>query len=213
MTVIDIGRRLYGRYIWRPLLLQAGMGRAGSTLAYRILEAVVHQEPGVRVKKKHKFSERDAKRALVILTARRDIRDVVASEIRQEQKRRDEGYEPRPEFVDVAYLSNRHRQFYENWAPYSSYEFVYEDYQTDPDRVAGEIIEVVGSQLPTSERSVEAVRCAAEGSRRREMSSQLHRTNDGKMAAFYDVLSPEEVNFLEREWAEWLDRFGYLRHE
>lgn len=202
--------QVYKRCGFRPLVLQAGMGRSGSTLLYRLLNEILIEQQRVRVKKRHTFRAWDAARAMLIFTACRDIRDAIASEIRQEKRRRELGYPARPEFLDVKYLSRRHREFYSAWRPYSSYEFVYERYRRAPDIVVAEMIDVVRSKLSVGRRSAAEIRAAAEAGRDKEMERALHRTNDGRVRVYADILSPQDIRFIESEWGDWLVEMGYL---
>jgi len=194
----------------KPLVLQAGMGRAGSTLLYRLLDEMLKGQNQVRLRKRHKFRAWDAERAMLVFTVCRDIRDIIASELRQETKRRELGYPSRDEFLDVDYLSRRHAEFYRAWQPYSSYEFVYERYRENPDTVVAEIMQVVGCFWSLSQDSPEGIRAAAESSDTKEMAATLHRTNAGRSSNYADVLSDEQIRMIERDWWEWLQDKGYV---
>lgn len=184
-------------------VLQAGMGRSGSTLSYRLIKEIVRPTRQlVHVGKTHDFNERLYRKSSLIVTSRRDIRDVVASELRQEQHRRAAGMKCRPEWTELGFLVKRHARFYWQWYELSDYEFVYEEYVDSPYGVIDDLLYAIsnaGIEVPCEESRCE-IKDAAESTRELEHGEGQHRTNGGVIGAYRDVMSETDAERVVDLW-------------
>lgn len=148
------------------------------------------------------------------INVRRDIRDSVAS-----NKRKD------PKFMDgdVMKIANRNIGWYQQYVPVSDYEFVYEDYKTNPLVTMRALNDLFGFEL--SDEQLGEVINKAEGLKDKNLShthewghkmwdktlmSEIHITsNKGKIGGYKDTLTKEEIALLEEKYGEWLNSKGY----
>jgi hypothetical protein len=192
------------------------MRRCGSTLlwnmavsAYEMLGADVHatftkyfvpRGASVEIVKVHFGDDMLAASADVVLTARRDLREVVAS-----VKRRvvDESH---GDTVDNIALANV--AFHTYWYTHSTHEFVYEQWQRDRHGEARRVLDALGI---VSIHPAELIRHT-----RKRMSTPNYDYNllmpdheTGDTQDHIDTLTEEEVVSVNTKYGWWLRRYGY----
>lgn len=201
-----------------------GMGRAGSTALYNIVREIC-QLPGIPINagleseiglrdgwiniiKTHEYNEQLAKHFEVVLTTKRDIRDVIASEMR---------YRPTLYSDDLSIVDRVvfQLQLHQDWRGASDYEFVYERFFYKPEEVIAEIGQVLGLSIKSDEISakISGLRRKVPKIKSRNSTTLLHKNHIGAFGgvpgSYRSILSDAQIGIIVNTAREWLDQNGY----
>ncbi len=201
------------------LVLCAGIPRSGSTWVYnaaRLLlqrEAAVHgawverwdeHDPApVHLVKLHEPDEALADRADVILTSRRDLRDIAASALQR-------GWTSE---ADAVSFLERVVRLHAWWCSRSSWELAYEMLLEDPVAAVRELAGVLGADpgaAPAVRGEIDALRepAASAGWDERTLLHPEHLA-DGRAGYYRQVLPPALIDEINARFATWLQAHGY----
>ena len=215
-------------------VIVGGMPQAGSTLCFNLIREMVEiNGMGVQVrlggKSQYSKAGSESKRIdysmvknhtnmggnfQIKINVRRDIRDSVAS-----NKRKD------PNFLNgnVINIADRNLSWYNSFVGSANYEFVYEDYKSEPLKTMVELNDLFGFEL--SEEQLQEVINISENIQNQDLSeshqwghpmwnktlmSEKHITsNKGKIGGYKDTLTEAEIKLLEDKYGQWLKDKGY----
>jgi len=146
---------------------------------------------------------------IIIFNVRRDVRDTTASNLRKN-----------PQQTNVVQIAKTNITYYSDWAPVADYEWVYEDYKKNPIEVTKKMQDVLGDINLNEERLMYVVHkaetikdLAPETLKNVEPFTRLkseHITNNGKIQAYRDILTDEQIELLENTFGDWLKEKDYM---
>lgn len=208
------------------LVLCAGIPRSGSTWLYNAARlgcliaggGDVHAawiddydptSPAIwHVVKVHDPAPELESRADVVLTSRRDLRDIAASVVRRGWAEDDAGL--------IALLGRIIAQ-HDHWSRKAALEVVYADIQTAPVKTAGAVLAAIG--LEPHERNARAIVARIEaavdpsaadaGYDPLTLLHPGHRAGGGR-GDYAEVLEPALIERIEGRYGDWLERHGYV---
>jgi len=221
----------------KPLYLCAGMPRSGSTWLYNVVRLlcerhydkvhscyVYHYQrdwlgwADAAVIKVHEpvpiLFHPDARVKQVVLTCRRDLRDVAASHILK-------GWQTEANVVGILHTIVAWYKFYE---AKSAFEFEYESLLIDPVSLIKDIGVNLGKpsnwqggfgMLDTEEArevAVEVSQLSNTSSATYDKTNLLHRNHSTRRVVGYykEVLSPALIKNIEATFGDWLRKWGYM---
>lgn len=206
------------------LILSAGINRSGSTWLYNAVRLLLSSDSNVagawvadydpaapapiHLVKLHDPAADLAAKADLVLTSRRDLRDIAAS-IQRMQWAKSE-----PELL--AFLDDVMAQ-HEFWSARANYEMVYETMVADPDAVLADIARVLTlSPTPPERRAVlsriDKLQHDPQAATAYDKISLLHHSHrgDGVPASYRQVLPSDLIARIEQRFGAWLSAQGYI---
>ena len=198
-----------------------GMTRAGSTVLYNIVRLAyislkkdfysnfitdyikyIKENPSeTHIIKTHAF-HKSLMGADIYLTAKRDIRDVLASNKRRRKLLIEDGI--RESFFDFKKCAISNVSYYDKWKDYSDHEFVYEEYCKNPIDEIKKVLLVLDIGCCCEKFIYNELQQMKDGTRKyRNVNGPdcflLHHITDGRVSSYKETLTKEEIDYLENE--------------
>ena len=206
-----------------PLILVAGMRHCGSTALFNILRIgflaaghhvtscyseskrfadVMQSGDGVRLVKAHEVRPDLPAHSALVFTARRDLRDTVASAARR-------GFPLLAKSGTPVSYADYNRALHDAWQPRSHHTFIYEEFLEDPERVAGQALAAAGLPTRHAKTVYEEVRNLPTDDYQTTLLSPGHITDPDRRLTFQDTFSSADLDSIEKAHGDWLRQFGY----
>jgi hypothetical protein len=202
-------------------IICAGMVRSGSTILFNIVRLLYEHKCGasnvygcwikqydkndprhVHIVKIHKYNEKLIDNDTLVITSRRDIRDVAASLMRKGWIR--DGIIPSIEKVLDKYVA---------WYQHSIYDMSYEDMCQNRVEIIKEIavalkLEISNSDVHKINEHIKSLSYWSEGKRTRVYNEitlfHKHHISDGSYGSFRGTLTNEDIAKIEHKYSEWI---------
>lgn len=212
-----------------------GMRRSGSTLLFNLIRSLFilngyelystqlqffdfSKRKDFNVVKVHQYDKEVHEKSDIIFSTIRDLRDCVASDIRFNYSL---GSKKRH---GVRNKSSEIINFYNKWKDHSDYEFRYEDYKLDGEKIINEVVDLIEQRLDInfkikdSKSLLDNVNKIIELSKQREGSLAFQSEDlmfpthitDGNVKSYYNTLSKEEISYIEKTYSSWLKNHNYI---
>ncbi len=152
--------------------------------------------------KTHELRDDLLSAASTILTARRDLRDTVASAQRR-------GFPVLKSVGGPGEYAKYNRALHDIWLPYSSYEFVYERFMSDPVLLISEVLDVLGVKDINPSVIHEKICHLPTNKYETTLLSPAHITDPDHVLSFSDTLEDSVIEAIELQHSCWLDRYEY----
>jgi hypothetical protein len=184
-------------------ILIGGMGRAGSSVLWKIAcrilrgaEIPAEEALGGNIQniveldncvmKIHPHDKKLHEWADVILTPRRDLRELVSSRVKAH-------FDTHRHLttVDMDFIRdtcNQAMSLYSGWAEHSHYEMIYERFRDNPEEIVMEIADVMGLDCDPA-----------------DILDQVGRPPEKKVFC----ITQEQIEFIEQEYKGWMEEHGY----
>lgn len=210
------------------LVLCAGIPRSGSTWLYNATRMILSGPGGpgddgvygawvesydpadgasYHVVKLHEPDDHLVREAAVVLTSRRDLRDIAASALRRGWLA---GESEVPDFLDG--VVRKHRI----WQRHSACEILYEHMVDDPAGQVRSIGTALGLVIPPPQArqiraAIDSLRFEGGDGRCYDAENLLHRGHirDGRIGYYSEVLTPALVEHINHRYGAWLREHGY----
>lgn len=187
-----------------------GPAQSGSTLLYNIIKTMFEisgesyvlgrQNYGSKKEnllcKTHKYDPILQKKATHLFLTLRDLRDIVSSARKK--------YKKYYNLLGISKRAELNIGFFNIWKPHASYIFKYETYMSDKNQVIQEIADILGYQI-TSENIRFIIKNV-------EIGYEKSKFNifGGRISHYYDNLTTEEVDHLNKKFHDFLEEHKYL---
>lgn len=152
--------------------------------------------------KTHEFRDDVIELASVVLTAKRDLRDTVASAVRRD-------FFLLKKMGSSREYAKYNRMLYDIWAPFSDYEFCYERYRSDPVSTVSEVLKLLGLPLAHAGSIVQQVETLPVDQYPTTLLSPTHITDPERRLNYTKTLSPEDVISITQDHLTWLEANEY----
>lgn len=204
-------------------IVVAGMRHSGSTALFNILRLafaregsrvmsgysehkqtakLLRRKVGLRLVKTHEFRDDIAAAADLIFTARRDLRDSVASAVRRD-------FPLYRQLRTPVEYAKHNRALHAMWAPHSDFEFVYETFMADPVAVTADVLEAAGlSSLPAAAICRAVLKLPTDDYATTLLTPQ-HITDPTHQLTYRDTLAASDIKTIEAHHHKWLRRHSY----
>jgi hypothetical protein len=205
-------------------ILIAGLGRSGSTVLFNIVKELllykyddiyaVHErsykkfhEKEINILKEHGSKHKEW--ADIILTTRRDMRDILSS-----FKQFHSSYDDTPTSNWVELFIQWHTEVVDD----SNYEFIYEDYMEDAEIIIHDIANILEVEEYNVDNIIQTIdnlkKIKVKGTYmnfdKKTLMHGGHITkNNGIVGAYKKHLTPEEIKVVETVAYDWLKKYGY----
>ncbi len=207
----------------KQLVIVAGMRQTGSTALFNIirlaLEALqleffscyseandcvtkVLEKNCICLVKTHELRDDLLSAASIIITARRDLRDTVASAQRR-------GFPVLKSVGGPMEYAKYNRSLHDIWLPYSTYEFVYERFMADPVLLVSEVLDVLGAKNVNPSVIYEKISNLPTDDYETTLLSPSHITDPDRVLSFSASLEKPIIDAIELQHSCWLGRYGY----
>ena len=206
-------------------ILVAGQSRSGSTLLCKIINIMFKQNNvnhtlefdhpcfsrDSQTIKIHKYNSNLHRAADLVFTCRRDLRDSIVSGYKTVEKPwnsafgRGWTYHTVGKDLLLEYL---------DWEDKQDYEFVYEEYFKDKNKILDEVASILGL---VTQPDIILEELEKDKPVHIDDNSKLHlrdrkgvASNGGKIGVYKTYFSKEEIEDLNEVYGDWLKRKGYL---
>ncbi len=207
----------------KHVIIVAGMRHSGSTALFNIIRLTLealeleyiscyseHNDCVTNVLdhknnylvKTHELRDDLLSIASIIFTARRDLRDAVAS-----AKRR--GFHTFKTIGGAVEYAKYNRGLHDLWQPYSDYEFIYEEFMREPSVVINTVLQVLGAETVDQNKIYDNLIRLPTDRYEETLLSPTHITDPDRALSFSDTLDEAVVDKIELQHRNWLDRYGY----
>lgn len=192
-------------------ILVAGMGRSGSTALYNIIRIACERAgKTIRLNKTHGYNAKLHKWADMIFTSKRDMRDVVISDILFESRKCVMANVKKATPDALGRRCKRHLKLHADWQQYSDYEFAYERFVATPAAVIKEVLSVLGIKGDVQKIHNDLCKLLADVTMHKKNIPEsriqfYHVTN----ADYQIQLSSEQIQGIESVAGDWLLLHGY----
>jgi len=199
-------------------ILIAGMGRSGSTVLYNIIrELLLMNEKNVYCALDGKYSH-DKEQPFnlvkthydikfkdwsdIIITTKRDIRDVISS-FKQYNSSYNKG--------GAKQWTNAFLNWYNLWEFDSDYEFIYEDFINDEEKIINDLSNLIGiKNFDMSLIKDKIISLKSNNNNNETLMTLKHISNTkGRINSYKEILSSSEINIINNIAKEWLDKHNY----
>ena len=202
-------------------VLIAGMGRSGSTAIFNLVKTLLEGKYGeiysvfeddyreteckeVNLIKTH-FNDH-GEWADIIITTRRDIRDVISA-----FKQFNPTYENKTEQWTKAFLD-----WHARWVNKTDYEVIYEIFINNREKIINEIatiLDVENYDIEDVNNKLDSLHNNRKIDGKFDKETLIHRNHisktKGKIGSYKEILSDAEINVIESISNEWLKKYGY----
>lgn len=217
------GRRRMPALTHRAVVIVAGMRHSGSTALFNILRlglsraghdfvscyseqencaSKVRQAGRMGLIKTHEFRDDLLAMADFVFTARRDLRDSVASAVRRD-------FHLYKQLRTPVEYAKYNRTLYDIWAPHSDFEFVYEKFLADPAAVTGNVLEATGLTPSWAPEICQEVLNLPTDDYQTTLLSPQHITDPTHKLTYRDTLASADISAIQTHHCDWLQRHGY----
>jgi hypothetical protein len=206
-----------------------GFGRSGTTIVREVTNEM-HKLKGTpqafRTKTVHWYNknkpagvatiEREqlllARKGLTIIICKRDLRDVLASGFRHNEKFYTEGYDgykrlyniPDKELIEYG---NKHvTEGWKEWLPHVDYTFCYEDYMSNPRKAIRGLAKAIHFEPVTDDLVDRLLKAALDW---KQSHPQHISSTKGRSNAWHDVFNKHQEKIIIDNWGDWLQEQGY----
>ena len=203
-----------------------GFGRSGTTLVRLMITNFFSQENrgDDSVFSDHWYTRREKKENEILILCRRDLRDVLASGLRDIENLGDDKFiidkmkKPFPtnfkvykekygvQEDDLISFGRKHiEEGWYDWLPHVKYIFHYEAYMENRQLIAKELAELVGcSNVDINE--------AIEFTEEWKKNNPKHITDaKGKTNAWHDIFSKAQEKIIIDNFGHWMREYGYIK--
>ncbi len=208
----------------KQLIIVAGMRQTGSTALFNIIRLALEalqleffscyseaddcvtkalEKKCICLVKTHELRDDLLSAASIIITARRDLRDTVASAQRR-------GFPVLKKVGGPTEYAKYNRALHDIWLPYTTYEFVYERFMTDPVLLISEILVVLGVKNVSPQEIYGKVSNLPTNDYETTLLSPSHITDPDRVLSFSDSLERPIIEAIELQHSCWLGRYGYV---
>lgn len=210
----------------KKTIVICGMRHAGSTALFNIIRLALEQKnikyiscysesekykndfeeiinfDGVKLIKTHEFRDDIMDLADVIFTARRDLRDTVASALRRDF--------PLLKKVggEVEY-AKYNRALYDLWQPYSNYEFIYENFINNPLKSINNMVDYIDLKEVDCQSVLDSVNNLPTNNYSVTLLSESHITDPTHKLTYKDSLSLGVIDNINKNNFRWLKAHNY----
>jgi hypothetical protein len=203
-----------------------GFGRSGTHITKEILKNLYNQKgrPVKNITNKHWYSKGDEKMANILISCRRDLRDVLASGYRNIHTSNNNNYlvsEMNPPYPlnfriwkdkwgiperDIIDFGKKHlKNGWDDWMPYVNYIFHYEAYMENPQKIIQELADLVKIKNPNITEAIQATKDFL----KRKPSHQS--PTKGKSNAWGDIFSKAQEKVIIDNFGYWLRNYNYIK--
>lgn len=221
------GRSAISLQTRKNAIVIAGMRHSGSTVLFNVVkialemkkmkfasfysegknkEALISPADPLLLVKTHEFRDDVAARAAVVITARRDLRDSVASAVRRNFHLLRGVGSP----IEYAKFN---RSLHAMWLPYSSYEFVYEHFLDDPEAEISRVLRQLCLEGLDVSEICRQVHDLPTDQYDTTLLSPQHITDPERVLSFRSTLESDVIDAITMNNHDWLGRYGYLDNE
>jgi hypothetical protein len=207
----------------KALIVVAGMRHCGSTALFNILRlgltqdrrpfvsgysehektaSLMQRTDRLRLIKTHEFRDDIAASADFIFTARRDLRDTVASAARRD-------FPLYSQLKSPVEYAKYNRMLHDMWAAHSNYEFVYEDFMTNPLQVISSVLRAAGLRVNMAKSIHKKILALPRNDYRRTLLTQQHITDPERCLSYAATLKPDDIAKIEAQHFAWLAHHNY----
>lgn len=200
-----------------------GMRHSGSTALFNIVRIILKkkrvkftsyyseneqqkklrsQSDQLRLIKTHEFRDDHIMDAVAIISARRDIRDTVASASRRK-------FHLLEKLGGAVEYAKYNRALHDIWKPYCDYCFVYEEYISDPISSITAVLAFLGVEHLDPKEIFEEIKCLPTDQYDTTLLSPTHITDPERKLSFHDTLDSESLAKINSNHATWLREYGY----
>lgn len=204
-------------------VLVCGMGRAGSTAVFNIVKILLSEKYGdIYACHESNYDKKNQKKvnllkthnkdydgwADIIITTRRDIRDVMAS-----FKQFHSTYKP----ANAAKWAKTFINWHQKWFDKSNYEVVYEEFMSDRNKIIDEIANILNVESYNITHINDKIDELKEIKVTKKLSfdkdTLIHKKHiskhKGKVNIYNQILNKNEINSIISVSEEWLKKFNY----
>lgn len=204
-----------------------GMGRTASTVLYNAVRLAMLEQGTTCATVDMKYNREDPAEYHVVkghqykgwhwswwadklLTARRDLRDIVASYKRKNAAMRKNHPEVKLWDPDHMALGNASVEWHQSWLSVSHREWVYEEYLLSPREYIASFLETLGYELSeaTYQYVYDLPKFEAGEPDPGSLMTPCHIT-DGRVGSYAETLTADEINAIETRHGWWLEKYGY----
>lgn len=203
-------------------ILVAGMRHSGSTAVFNVVrlaleyaglryascysdgtnsELLNDPDSGPLLIKTHELRDDVLMRADAVITARRDLRDTVASAKRRK-------FPLLERLGGATAYAKYNRLLHDVWLPYSDCEFIYESYMDAPAAEAGKVLAFLGLEVDAESVCAEVAKLPTDDYQK-TLLSDTHITDPFRVLSFNDTLDESQIGRINTDHADWLRRYGY----
>ena len=203
-------------------IIVAGMRHCGSTALFNIIRLSmvscninfqscyseygeladrVPDEKGIYLLKTHEFRDDVAGFADTVLTSRRDLRDTVASAVRRD-------FYLLNKMGQVEY-AKYNRMLHDSWSSISDYEFVYEEFMSNPVETIEKVLSFLGIEGVDSSQVYCQLTNLPVDDYENTLLSPTHITDPERKFSYIDSLDGDIIRKIESHNSKWLEMYGY----
>lgn len=194
----------------------AGMPRTGSTLLYNLIRLMLKYKydnvngmfykkwnkdlNNINVVKIHEFNKELHDNATLIFTSVRDLRDAMASFIRY--KNMISSFDL---FIDWCEIMT---DWYEVWKDSSNYEFVYEDYIKDKNKIIFEIANLLEINITIDDinillSDIDNLKGSIYNQKTVNLLSIINHRTNGKINSYKSTLTKKQIDYIENNYKKY----------
>lgn len=202
-----------------------GFGRSGTTLVANMIKNFFSQENRKdEVFADHWYNRRGKNKNEILILCRRDLRDVLASGLRDIEKLGDDKFiidkmkKPFPtnfkvykekygvQEDDLISFGKKHiEEGWYDWLPHVKYIFHYEAYMENRQLIAKELAELVGCSNVDINEAIEFTEWW-------KQNNPKHITDaKGKTNAWHDIFSEAQEKIIIDNFGHWMREYGYIK--
>lgn len=139
----------------------------------------------------------------IVITARRDLRDTVASAVRR-------GFALEKQVGGAVEYAKYNRSLHDIWIKRSDYVFIYEDFIKDPLGCTARLLKFLGLNDVDHAEIYDELCNVPVDDYKNTLLSPTHITDPDRKLSFYDTLKQDQIDIINRHHNSWLRQYGYM---
>jgi hypothetical protein len=205
-------------------IVVAGMRHSGSTAIFNLIRFLFEQynidfESGyseykeyenmsirsdkVRIIKTHELRDDVQLAADFIITARRDLRDTVASAVRRD-------FKMLKQLGSLANYAKYNRALHDLWSQKTNFEVIYDDFKKNEHATVGALCESLGFADTSIEALLSLINNIPKDQYADTLLTDSHITDPSNKLTYCDTLSKEDIMLIEQQNFHWLAQYEYI---